>query len=1104
MNSDRRSFLTGLGGFILAGIVSNLAVFLIFASGLLSFLIRLVPEEQPLVRLLTGVILVFVGIGLGGAIGGLVRGYFLHRIDPQASQRRYLAGGAFAGGISYGILVIPTLLFISLVSMYNVGAQTDPASFVVLFALIGGVFGLLNGLILALLTVRLRYVWLPWGANLLGSLIGGALIGLLIWRPEWLAASSSKILDGALFLVVAGILINAFAGGMLGLAYDWLARKRQVLGEKAVAPRRWQDIVTVSAGALILLMVMSFTNQIASFITIYPGSTSTSLDSLTEGIHWRNAETVASLQANPGDTTPGLAADSAGPVLVWSEGGDQTGEIFYTAHQGGGETATWSTPLNVSHSPQVGSNHPQVAIGPDGAANIIWAEGGKIMFSRCQEATCSASIEFSTPIESCGAKSGTLQNDWPAIAVTPTGTVIAAWSAGQDGMAFTTWQAAQAPGSGGSGCLTQDGLVNPQPRLAASQTERITLVAAAPPASPDGPVAWASFENGGWSALETVGQGSAANITNDMDGRAHLAWCRADGKLEVLPEGAAIERLDVGGCSERPALVQDSLRRMHLIYAAGQLSNNFGVAQSFPSLAEMIKLETGWSQPAIVALTDSMRGLSAARGPGGELHLSWSGMQNSAPGIAYTMQPTYECDSSGLAPAARAMLDVIESGAFHPQDYQSPFCANRFDGLIYMPRPEAEIETLPANQDNGFDQTAVMLREVQHEVLFSNMQWDPDIDELSPGFRISEAVANLYKKLKANPEAFPRGITVRILLGNYPNLATLEYGDQIWGLVHDLTQAGVETFEDPAIGWKLEIANYAGSFPHSHTKFMVIDGRTLLSAGFNISWYHLPKDDPSKKGDDLADLGLVLTGPVAQTGMMVFDDMWDGANQLACTDLSAEDIQDHCTWEKASVSHAPEVLRYYLAESDQAAFAIFRTADYKEADQAYVAAIKSAQSSIDAMHVNFSAELICMVNLVMPGVCDFTNALPYMVALVDAAEQNGTHIRIIVENANSNGLENRVGIQILQDELERRGISDRVEVRFFNGRLHAKSALIDRQLLMIGSQNFHYSSFSPGGLLEFGAATTDPQAIETYQKMFDQHWQQAIPAEQAIWGSSGN
>jgi hypothetical protein len=170
----------GLGGFILAAITGILATVILFASGLLSLLLRLVPPEQPLVHLLLGIILVFVGLGLGGATGGLVRGYTLHLIDSQGSHRRYLLGGAFSTGISQAILVVPIMLFISLVSIYNVGSQKDPASFIVLFALVGALFGLVNGAILSLVTVRLRYAWISWLGYLLASTVGGALFGLVL------------------------------------------------------------------------------------------------------------------------------------------------------------------------------------------------------------------------------------------------------------------------------------------------------------------------------------------------------------------------------------------------------------------------------------------------------------------------------------------------------------------------------------------------------------------------------------------------------------------------------------------------------------------------------------------------------------------------------------------------------------------------------------------------------------------------------------------------------------------------------------------------------------------------------------------------------------
>jgi phosphatidylserine/phosphatidylglycerophosphate/cardiolipin synthase-like enzyme len=251
---------------------------------------------------------------------------------------------------------------------------------------------------------------------------------------------------------------------------------------------------------------------------------------------------------------------------------------------------------------------------------------------------------------------------------------------------------------------------------------------------------------------------------------------------------------------------------------------------------------------------------------------------------------------------------------------------------------------------------------------------------------------------------------------------------------------------------------------------------------------------------------MILTGPVAQTGVAVFDDMWQGANQLICDELLTLDLdrlKRSCTWQEASASHLPETMKFFLPGVTTTAVALYRTADYKEADEAYTAALASAQDSIDAMHVNFSADLICMVNLIFPEVCTYDNTLSYMQALMHTIEQNGAYVRAIVEKSNSNGLENRVGIQIFQDELASRGLEDHFEVRFFNGRLHSKSVIIDGQVLIIGSQNFHYSSFAEGGLLEFVAATDSPEALAVYQDMFEYYWQQGIPIDEAPIGTSG-
>ena len=94
-------------------------------------------------------------------------------------------------------------------------------------------------------------------------------------------------------------------------------------------------------------------------------------------------------------------------------------------------------------------------------------------------------------------------------------------------------------------------------------------------------------------------------------------------------------------------------------------------------------------------------------------------------------------------------------------------------------------------------------------------------------------------------------------------------------------------------------------------------------------------------------------------------------------------------------------------------------------------------------------------------------------------------------------------MQVIRDELTNQGLEDLVKVRFFKGRVHTKSALIDQEFLVVGSHNLHSSSWGEGGLLEYGVATDDPEAINQYKQMFEYYWEQAVPPDDADWAVSG-
>ena len=129
--------------------------------------------------------------------------------------------------------------------------------------------------------------------------------------------------------------------------------------------------------------------------------------------------------------------------------------------------------------------------------------------------------------------------------------------------------------------------------------------------------------------------------------------------------------------------------------------------------------------------------------------------------------------------------------------------------------------------------------------------------------------------------------------------------------------------------------------------------------------------------------------------------------------------------------------------------------------------------------------------------------MPYTDSILEAVKNNDTYVRVIMENANSYGLENRVTAMVLYPELVRLGLADRIELRFFDGRTHSKSALIDDAILIIGSQNFQYSAWGKGGGLgENMITTSDPGAIAEYKALFEAKWAEAIPVSEAEYGGS--
>jgi phosphatidylserine/phosphatidylglycerophosphate/cardiolipin synthase-like enzyme len=589
------------------------------------------------------------------------------------------------------------------------------------------------------------------------------------------------------------------------------------------------------------------------------------------------------------------------------------------------------------------------------------------------------------------------------------------------------------------------------------------------------------------------------------DGSEHQAWCSPGGSIQYQLGDGPTEQIDFPSCSSTPAIVLDQDGIPHIVWYTQEVRNSTGATSPASLLVESIRRNGEWSEAAIAARTDGEALPALSLDTEDNLILVWEDAADTSGNVYLSIQENYECSEDDLSSVELAGIEAILGGDTRPPGTEIPYCRNEFDRIIYTPNPEAEYSDQQITQNGGFDQVSALIEEAEYEVLFNVMQYVETNAEPSPGRILAESVGKLYQEVKSNPEDYPRGMTVRILLGNYPIISNFTWGDQIIEVIKDLKWAGVEKMVDPEIGWRVEVANYPGVYPHSHNKMFVVDGKLAGGLGFNYNYIHFTKDHPSGGGDDLFDLGMTVRGPVAQDAITHYDDMWNGANQVHCEDLTLPDgqWQDTCQEVKATNDHVPEVLRAYLPmEGDTNAFSLYRSKVFGEADDFIAASLAASTESIELITANFSLDLYCMINLLAPGFCTLNDSMPYIDAILEAVEKNQTHVRVIMENANTYGLENRVTAMVIYPELAKRGLEDLVELRFFNGRTHSKSGLIDDALLIIGSQNFQYSAWGKGGGLgENMITTSDPEAIAEFKALFETKWQEAVPVDEAEYGT---
>ena len=1088
----RPAFISALG-YGLGFVISVVIIRLILQIGFLESISQTFEDQH----LLLGLLILFSVIFLGGALAGAIGGFALSRAIQSEYPKRTIARSAVGIGAGFVVVLLPITVLLSTLSMYNAG-DSSLLGFLIVMGLVGAVFGLISGFMTGTVPARISVWRVTWVAMVAFGL-GGVALGLGLWNFFYLSYEGSTAVP---VLLLSYFMFGGTGGFVLGWMFSHDREKAQLEGD-TLPPMKGNIFYQVGQwfketkfyrkrgfwGTVFFFLVLFVISRIVALSPLNVSSADISgfLPSNTIGVHWSDPLIVSSSQTTMEDadisSLDGLLA------AVWEEEGD----VFLSTTEASSQVPSgWQPPMNLSQTKGEISSAPQVAIDSNRRVHIVWSEespesdiSSTVLYRSCLDGQCSATLTLSSDqFGECVGKNNTT----PSIAINES-RILVVWSADSEQLPFITWNIDEMPPNPPYGCFIPDAQgPTANPRLVNQVDEEFTL------AFEDGTnifVALAEPQKGEFT-ITYQEAGHSPEVLVDAQGDINVAWCGADGKIHHRKGEEQATLVPKTNCLTRPAMGQDSDRMLHLIWYGDQVEQHTGKTIINNLIYESLFEENGWTDPAILGFSAQSAQLDVTTDKDGVLHLVWDGVSGQ---IDYARYRVYTCSPEDLNPQDRLALEISQSGVYRPADDIVPYCDNQFDRLLILPRPDPAYSDIPPTVNGAFDQVADLIRGAKYEVLLSTMWYETDETGTSPGDVIAQAVKDLYDQVKAHPEQYPRGMTVRILLGNPPELTLSNLVSQVWRVFNHMRHAGVPIMNDPEIGWRLEIANYQGSWPHSHSKMIVIDGRTAIAAGFNFQHKHQAKDHPSGQGEDDYDLGLQMTGPVAQDTQRYFDDLWGGSNQIQCTDLSSDSPLWwlSCRRTETTTDHVPEAQMYYLAQENHNAFALYRSQNFNESDVIVTKSVASAQESLDVLQVNFTLDMLCDLNVLLP-VCDVSDSPRYMGSLLDAIEIHQVKIRVLFKKVPIEVVENKIAMTEFRKALAKRGLSDLVEFRYFNDSVHAKAILIDNQFLIVGSQNFHYSAFGNGvGLVEFNIGTDDPNAIEKFKSFYEYQWERGTP-----------
>ncbi len=319
-----------------------------------------------------------------------------------------------------------------------------------------------------------------------------------------------------------------------------------------------------------------------------------------------------------------------------------------------------------------------------------------------------------------------------------------------------------------------------------------------------------------------------------------------------------------------------------------------------------------------------------------------------------------------------------------------------------------------------------------------------------------------YKTAEKLIEAAKRGVQIRVAI-DFLNRS--KKPEPVYAMMR---AAGIQVAKFNPPYWGIEELNN-----HSlHEKFMIVDGKSVLTGGANICDEYLIGGERKLWHD----LEMRIEGPAAAIYQTRYDENWNwlvkkDIEGLTRSAVGAAEINGVPTFVRSKVHVVNEPTETSTARAGDSELLVHYQQNYRRKSDG-VESIQVFSHLIDSANEEV---VMYLPYYILP---------PEILAAMNRAVERNVKVKVLTNSPETNDekLSVYAALNFYRDSL-----NQGIEIHEYQPRtLHAKAVMIDKKIITLGSHNLTYRSFRKSG--EANVITEDPILIEKFVRQTEKDW----------------